>query len=107
MTNAPERIHVRWGKSGDTRVTYMEERFMPPDNEAEYIRADLIAGALTDHNDLLRSAMQICERAIMHEEFRVLANWDAFYDRVSVTLKKHHAVTNEARAAAAATRKEE
>lgn len=40
MSQAPERIHVRWGKSGDTRVTYMEERFMPPDNGADYIRAD-------------------------------------------------------------------
>ena len=53
--------------------------------------------ALVDHNDMLRSAMQICERAIMHEEFRVLANWDAFHDRVSVTLKKHHQITNAAR----------
>ena len=72
--------------------------------------------ALVDHNDMLRSAMQICERAIMHEEFRVLANWDeyeefrvlanwdAFHDRVSVTLKKHHAVTNKARAALASVR---
>ena len=36
---APKRIHIRWGKAGDTRVTYMEERFFPPDNEAEYILA--------------------------------------------------------------------
>lgn len=28
MADAPERIHVRWGKAGDTRVTYMEERFL-------------------------------------------------------------------------------
>lgn len=58
---------------------------------------DALREALVDHNDLLRSAMQICERAIMHEEFRVLANWDAFHDRVSVTLKKHHQITNAAR----------
>ena len=37
--DVPKRVHIRWGKAGDTRVTYMEERFFPPDNEAEYIIA--------------------------------------------------------------------
>lgn len=41
---APERICVRWGKAaGDVSVSYMEDRFYPPDNTAEYIRADLAA----------------------------------------------------------------
>lgn len=62
-------------------------------------RVSALTEALIDHNDMLRSAMQICERAIMHEEFRVLTNWDTFHDRVSVTLKKHHQITNAAREA--------
>ena len=33
----PERIHVRWGKAGDVRVAYMEERFWSPDAEADYV----------------------------------------------------------------------
>lgn len=41
----PDRIHVRWGKSGDIRVTYMEERFWPPDAEAEYVLATALEAA--------------------------------------------------------------
>lgn len=45
---APRRIHVRWGKAGDTRVTYMEERFLPPDGGADYILEDPAALADSD-----------------------------------------------------------
>lgn len=41
----PSRMHVRWGKSGDTRVTYMEERFWPPDAEADYVPAAALEAA--------------------------------------------------------------
>jgi hypothetical protein len=110
MTDAPNRVYVRWGKAGDTRVSYMEERFMPPDNGAEYVRADLHAAALdeiarlrealVDQNDLLRSAMQIAKREGVEGEL-ASTNWDAFYNRVAVSLKRHHQTVNEARAALA------
>ena len=59
--DAPKKIHVRWGKSGDTRVTYMEERFWPPDNEAEYILAaehDRLMAEKTAEIERLREALR-------------------------------------------------
>ena len=72
----------------DTRAAVVAER-------------DALREALVEANDLLRSTMQIASMAIQHEEFRVLANWDAFHDRLAVHLKRRHQVTNEARAALA------
>ena len=60
--------------------------------------ADAIArltAALVEHNDLLRSALEISKRGII--EGGASTNWDAFHDRVAVALKRHHATTNEAR----------
>ena len=51
--DAPKRVHIRWGKAGDTRVTYMEERFFPPDNEAEYIIAVEHARIVAEKEDAL------------------------------------------------------
>lgn len=38
----PERIHVRWSKAGGTHVSCKENRYWPPDNGAEYVRADML-----------------------------------------------------------------
>jgi hypothetical protein len=54
--------------------------------------------ALTDHNDLLRSAMQIAKREGVEGKIGS-TNWDAYYNRVAVVLKRHHETANEARAA--------
>lgn len=51
--------------------------------------------ALVEQNDLLRSAKQIATREGV--EGRIAStNWDAYYNRVSVSLKKHHALVNSA-----------
>jgi hypothetical protein len=54
--------------------------------------------SLIDHNDLLRSARAIANREGVEGQI-ASTNWDAFYDRVAVCLKKHHQITNDARAA--------
>lgn len=54
--------------------------------------------ALVDHNDLLRSALQIAKREGVNGEVGT-TNWDAYYNRVAVALKRHHQTTNDARAA--------
>ncbi len=61
-------------------------------------RAERLAAALVEHNDLLRSALAIAKREGV--EGRIAStNWDAYYNRVAVVLKRHHRTANEARAA--------
>lgn len=59
---------------------------------------DALRAALVDHNDLLRSASQIAKREGIDGEI-ASTNWDAYYNRVAVVLKRHHAISNEARQA--------
>jgi len=68
--------------------------------EALAVPTEAILQALADHNDLLRSAAAIAGRGVLEGEGVVAtANWDAFYNRVKVVLKRHHETTNAARAA--------
>jgi hypothetical protein len=65
--------------------------------KASEARVKELEEALIDHNDLLRSAFQIADR----EGVKMLVattNWDAFYNKVAITLKRHHQITNEVRA---------
>jgi hypothetical protein len=57
-----------------------------------------LEGALVDHNDLLRSAFAITKREGVECEI-ASTNWDAYYNRAAVVLKRHHETANEARAA--------
>ncbi len=57
-----------------------------------------LEGALVDHNDLLRSALSIAKREGVDGEV-ASTNWDAYYNRVAVVLKRYHQTANEARAA--------
>lgn len=62
-------------------------------DEIERLRA-----ALVEHNDMLRAAFNAAQRDAAHDtagttNFRLLA------DRLSETLARHHAITNEAREA--------
>jgi len=66
--------------------------------EASEAREAKLLGALVDHNDLLRSAMQIAKREGVEGEIGS-TNWDAYYNRVAVVLKRHHETANHARAA--------
>ena len=59
---------------------------------------DALRAALVDHNDLLRSASQIAKREGINGEV-AWTNWDAYYNRVAVVLKRHHEIANTARAA--------
>ena len=59
---------------------------------------DRLRGALLDHNDLLRSAIAIAEREGVRGEI-ASTNWDAYYNRAAVVLKRHHQITTDARAA--------
>jgi hypothetical protein len=88
------RKELFWARA---HVAELEVALRGADALAE--RVERLEGALIEHNDLLRSAHAIASRAIMHEEFRVIANWDAFHDRVIACLHRYHEVTNEARAA--------
>ena len=74
-------------------TTYLVERAEKAEAERDALRA-----ALVDHNDLLRSASQIAKREGIDGE-RATTNWDAYYNRVAVVLKRHHAISNEARQA--------
>jgi len=60
-------------------------------------RVERLTEALVDQNDLLRSAMQIAKREGVEGEIGS-TNWDAYYNRVVVSLKRHHDTVNEARA---------
>lgn len=60
-------------------------------------RVEQMRNALIEHNDLLRSAFQIADREGV-KQMVATTNWDAFYNRVTVVLKRHHATTNDARA---------
>lgn len=62
------------------------------------VERDALQTALVDHNDLLRSASQIAKREGINGEIAT-TNWDAYYNRVAVVLKRHHAISNEARQA--------
>tara|TARA_R110000868_G_scaffold381184_1_gene647552 strand:+ start:1018 stop:1581 length:564 start_codon:yes stop_codon:yes gene_type:complete len=59
---------------------------------------DRLREALLDHNDLLRSAIAIAEREGVRGEI-ASTNWDAYYNRAAVVLKRHHQITTDARAA--------
>lgn len=59
---------------------------------------DALQDALVEHNDMLRSTFAIAEREGV-KGMIASTNWDAFYNRVAVLLKRHHAPVNEARAA--------
>lgn len=59
-----------------------------------------LVAALVEHNDLLRSAFQIARREGVNGEV-ASTNWDAYYNGVAVSLKRHHETTNKARAALA------
>lgn len=75
------------------RIEHLAASLAAAEAEVEKLR-----GALVEHNDLLRSTFQIAEREGVK---RMIAstNWDAFYNRVAVVLKRHHQTANEARAA--------
>lgn len=76
----------------NTRTTLLAEALAVP--------TEAILQALADHNDLLRSAAAIAGRGVLDGDGIVAtANWDAFYNRVKVVLKRHHETTNAARAA--------
>ena len=66
--------------------------------EALTAERDRLRGALLDHNDLLRSAIAIAEREGVRGEI-ASTNWDAYYNRAAVVLKRHHQITTDARAA--------
>lgn len=61
-------------------------------------RAERLEAALVEHNDLLRSALAIAKREGVEGQI-ASTNWDAYYNRVAVALKRHHQTANEARAA--------
>ena len=61
-------------------------------------RVARLEGALVEHNDLLRSALSIAKREGVDGEI-ASTNWDAYYNRVAVVLKRHHQTANDARAA--------
>lgn len=65
---------------------------------AERAKVARLVEALVEHNDLLRSAFQIAKREGVKGEI-ASTNWDAYYNRVAVVLKRHHQTTNDARAA--------
>jgi len=69
-------------------------------NEAAALRERVarLEGALVEHNDLLRSALSIAKREGVDGEI-ASTNWDAYYNRVAVVLKRHHQTANDARAA--------
>ena len=60
-------------------------------------RAERLEAALVEHNDLLRSALAIAKREGVEGQI-ASTNWDAYYNRVAVVLKRHHQTANEARA---------
>lgn len=60
-------------------------------------RVERLARALVDQNDFLRSAMQIAKREGVEGKIGS-TNWDAYYNRVAVSLQRHHDMVNEARA---------
>lgn len=59
---------------------------------------DALRAALVEHNDLLRSASQIAKREGIDGEI-ASTNWDAYYNRVAMVLKRHHEIANTARQA--------
>ena len=92
--DAPKRVHIRWGKAGDTRVTYMEERFFPPDNEAEYIIAteharivaekdariaELEKALKTARRDAFEEAAKVAETAGVYPELNVYNGGPEWY----------------------------
>lgn len=68
------------------------------ERDAAEAKVARLEGALADHNDLLRSAFMIASREGVDGEIGS-TNWDAYYNRVTVVLKRHHETANEARAA--------
>ena len=65
-------------------------------------RETALVEALVEQNELLRSAMQIAKREGVDGNV-ASTNWDAYYNRVAVSLKRHHDTVNQARAALAQT----
>ena len=62
-------------------------------------RETALVEALVEQNELLRSAMQIAKREGVDGNV-ASTNWDAYYNRVAVSLKRHHDTVNQARALA-------
>lgn len=65
---------------------------------AERAKVAKLVEALVEHNDLLRSAFEIAKREGVKGKI-ASTNWDAYYNRVAVVLKRHHQTANDARAA--------
>ena len=65
-------------------------------------RETALVEALVEQNELLRSAMQIAKREGVDGNV-ASTNWDAYYNRVAVSLKRHHDTVNQARATLAQT----
>lgn len=65
--------------------------------EAAEAKVARLVEVLVEHNDLLRSTFHIAEREGV-KGMVASTNWDAFYNRVAVTLKRYHEIGNEARA---------
>lgn len=57
-----------------------------------------IMDAFIDSADMLSSALAIARREGIDGEV-ASTNWDAFYNRVAVTIKRNHVLSNEVRAA--------
>ena len=76
------------------------EKGMKAEAERDALRERVarLEGALVEHNDLLRSALSIAKREGVDGEI-ASTNWDAYYNRVAVVLKRHHQTANDARAA--------
>ena len=105
MSDAPDHIRVRWGKSGDVRIS--GDRFIPPDTEVAYTRSDLAAAQieaarLEGQNALIASeaACKLAEERLAKavEQDRALM-LDALVALVSAmdTIRKKWATTNPAR----------
>lgn len=78
----------------------LADKLAPAEAERDALRERVarLEGALVEHNDLLRSALSIAKREGVDGEI-ASTNWDAYYNRVAVVLKRHHQTANDARAA--------
>jgi hypothetical protein len=108
MSEAPETI---WTDASGKAIIHGDTKPWP--NDIKWVRADLhpteaqimahpkvqaLVEALLDHNELLRSAFQIAKREGVEEQ-TASTNWDAYYNRVAVVLKRHQETINAALAA--------
>lgn len=89
-----ERV-AEWNRRREAEASRDLEKAVCATLKAE---RDAMRAALVDHNDLLRSASQIARREGIDGEI-ASTNWDAYYNRVAVVLKRHHEIANTARQA--------